>query len=47
LGVSISATEKDIKHAYRKKARDLHPDKNPSPEGKDLNNFVSFECHFF
>jgi curved DNA-binding protein len=30
LGVDKSATEKDIKRAYRKLARQYHPDKNPN-----------------
>ena len=29
LGVDKNATEKDIKSAYRKLARQYHPDKNP------------------
>lgn len=30
LGIEKSATEKDIKNAYRKLARKYHPDLNPN-----------------
>jgi molecular chaperone DnaJ len=41
LGVSRDATAEDIKRAYRKKARTLHPDVNPSPEAEEQFKKVS------
>lgn len=39
LGVDITATEKEVKKAYRKLSREKHPDKNPdNPEA--VNEFI-------
>ena len=35
LGVSRNADDKTIKNAYRKMAKDWHPDKNKSPEAHE------------
>jgi DnaJ family protein C protein 16 len=35
LGVSRNADDKTIKNAYRKLAKDWHPDKNKSPEAHE------------
>ena len=41
LGLSQGASDKDIKTAYRRKARDLHPDVNPDPGAKEEFQQVS------
>jgi molecular chaperone DnaJ len=41
LGVSRDASPEEIKRAYRKKARALHPDVNPSPEAEEQFKKVS------
>ena len=34
LGISKKATEKEVKKAFREKARLLHPDRNESPDAE-------------
>src|SRR3954453_3812767 len=41
LGLRPGASDADIKRAYRKRARDLHPDVNPAPGAKDEFQEVS------
>src|ERR1700709_2842705 len=35
LGLAPGATDNEIKRAYRKSARDLHPDDKPEPGAKE------------
>lgn len=37
LGLEITASTKEIKNAYRRKALKVHPDKNPSPDAGTVN----------
>ena len=36
LGVERTATSDEIKNSYRKRALQVHPDKNPSVDAKEL-----------
>ena len=41
LGVTKESTEKEIKKAYRKLAKEFHPDHNKSPDAEEKFNEVS------
>jgi len=42
LGVSLAATEEEIRGAFRKLALEWHPDRNASPEAPSKFNEISW-----
>ena len=43
LGVKRSSTSSEIKKAYKRMARELHPDKNTAPDANDRFAGVSIK----
>lgn len=41
LGLRVPCTEEDLKHAYRKRVKKLHPD-----QGGDERRFLQLQAHF-
>ena len=41
LGVPRNATPEEIKEAYRRLAKEYHPDKNPSPEAEEMFKLIN------
>src|SRR6185436_10937572 len=41
LGIARDADRRTIKHAYREKAKTVHPDRNPSPRAAEVFRAVA------
>ena len=46
LGVERTATSDEIKNSYRKRALQVHPDKNPSSDAKELFQRFFIHCPY-
>lgn len=46
LGVPPTATDDEIKHAYRTRAKELHPDRNPGDEAAATRRFQALTAAF-